>query len=185
MLHHLRQQIAQFTIDRNWQQFHTLKNLTTQLAVEAIELVQAFEYNEGSVCLTAEAGDVLNNILLICINLEWDLGNTLPSPILDGKHGCDHAHDILFKTRKLLEIFLWLTPEQSATLSPKKTDEVKSYLTSILQHLVQVAAFLDIDLYQAAQTKHHSNRQKYGEQANGRADKYTTYAQQRPYHALP
>ena len=44
----LRQRIDQFTADRDWDQFHTPKNLSMALAVEASELMEVFQWRDGT-----------------------------------------------------------------------------------------------------------------------------------------
>ncbi len=43
-LEHLRQQLARFADDRDWQQFHSPKNLSMALIAEAAELVEHFQW---------------------------------------------------------------------------------------------------------------------------------------------
>jgi len=43
-LEHLRQRLAQFADDRDWQQFHSPKNLSMALIAEAAELVEHFQW---------------------------------------------------------------------------------------------------------------------------------------------
>lgn len=51
----LQAQIDNFVIDRDWEQFHTPKNLTTALVVEAAELAEHFQW------MTPEASDALSS----------------------------------------------------------------------------------------------------------------------------
>ena len=44
----LKQIVKQFVVDRDWQQFHTPKNISMALAIEASELMEHFQW------LTAE-----------------------------------------------------------------------------------------------------------------------------------
>jgi NTP pyrophosphatase (non-canonical NTP hydrolase) len=43
----LRQRIDQFSADRDWGKFHTPKNLSMALAIEASELMEVFQWREG------------------------------------------------------------------------------------------------------------------------------------------
>jgi len=43
-LEHLRQKLARFADDRDWQQFHSPKNLSMALIAEAAELVEHFQW---------------------------------------------------------------------------------------------------------------------------------------------
>lgn len=40
----LRKHVAQFVLDRDWEQFHTPKNLTVAISVEAAELMEIFQW---------------------------------------------------------------------------------------------------------------------------------------------
>ncbi|MDQ8188002.1 nucleotide pyrophosphohydrolase [Pelagicoccus sp. SDUM812002] len=46
----LKTRVAEFARDREWEQFHTLKNLSVALAVEAAELMEPFQWLEGEQC---------------------------------------------------------------------------------------------------------------------------------------
>jgi len=43
----LKQKIDQFAADREWEQFHTPKNLAMALSVEAAELMEIFQWLDG------------------------------------------------------------------------------------------------------------------------------------------
>lgn len=51
----LRETVRQFVAERDWQQFHTPKNLSMSLAIEAAELMEHFQW------LTAEQSRALHN----------------------------------------------------------------------------------------------------------------------------
>jgi dCTP diphosphatase len=40
----LRQRVAEFIAARDWEQFHTLKNLNASIAIEAAELLEHFQW---------------------------------------------------------------------------------------------------------------------------------------------
>lgn len=109
----LRDELRRFVEERDWQQFHTPKNLAMALAGEAAEI---------------------------------------------------------------LEIFQWLTPEQSKELSPEKMTEIREEIGDVLIYLVRLADQLGVNPLEAANEKVEKNRAKYpAELARGRADKYTAY----------
>jgi len=100
-----------FAQEREWEQFHTPKNLACALSVEASEL---------------------------------------------------------------LEIFQWLTPEQSRSLDDDRKQLVAAEAADVLLYLLQLCDKLDIDLVGAAQEKMLANARKYPvEKARGTAAKYT------------
>jgi len=97
-LDELAQRLRQFAADRNWEPFHTPKNLASALIVEAAEL---------------------------------------------------------------LEHFQWLTPEQSAQLTPEQRTEVAHEMADVLIYLTRMADVMGIDLLAAAERKIALNAEKY------------------------
>jgi len=97
-LDELAQRLRQFAEDRNWEPFHTPKNLASALIVEAAEL---------------------------------------------------------------LEHFQWLTPEQSAQLTPAQRTEVAHEMADVLIYLTRMADVMGIDLLAAAERKIALNAEKY------------------------
>ncbi len=71
----LRDQLRQFATDRDWDQFHSPKNLASALAVEAAELLEPFQWltEEQSSRLTSEqlaaVGEEMADVLLYLIRL--------------------------------------------------------------------------------------------------------------------
>ncbi len=76
---------------------------------------------------------------------------------------------------ELLELFQWLTEEESRAL-PDHADQIAhatEELADVLIYLIRLADKLDIDLEQAALDKIAANAEKYPvEKARGRATKY-------------
>mgnify|MGYP005760614657 CR=1 FL=1 len=76
----LAQQLHQFAKDRDWQQFHSPKNLAAALVVEAGELLEHFQWltEEQSRTLTPEKRDEVGaevaDVLLYLIQLSTALG---------------------------------------------------------------------------------------------------------------
>lgn len=79
-LRDLAQQLDQFATDRDWQQFHSPKNLASALAVEAGELLEHFQWltEAQSLELAPErrdaAGAEMADVLLYVIQLASALG---------------------------------------------------------------------------------------------------------------
>lgn len=110
-LEELREQLRQFARDRDWEQFHSPKNLAMALAGEAGEL---------------------------------------------------------------LEIFQWLTEEQSHALEPKAHAAANEEIADVLLYLIRLADQLGIDPVAAARAKLVENAQKYpAHKARGSSKKYT------------
>jgi dCTP diphosphatase len=82
-LQSLTQALRDFARDREWEQFHSPKNLASALSVEAAELLEHFQWltEEQSRSLpaqkkanvAAEAADVLLYLLQLCDKLQIDL----------------------------------------------------------------------------------------------------------------
>ncbi|MFG2950477.1 nucleotide pyrophosphohydrolase [Streptomyces adustus] len=77
---------------------------------------------------------------------------------------------------ELLELFQWLTPEQSAQVmqDDRRAVQVREEMADVLAYLLRLADVLDVDLEKALAEKIETNRRKYPVHlARGRADKYT------------
>jgi len=109
-LHALRDVLRRFAAERDWEQFHTPKNLAIALSVEASEL---------------------------------------------------------------LELFQWLTADESAALDDAALARVREEMADVLLYLVRLADVLGVDLLAAARDKMALNAQKYpADKARGSARKY-------------
>lgn len=101
----------QFAAERDWDQFHSPKNLAAALSVEAAEL---------------------------------------------------------------LEIFQWLSEEQSTSLTPKQLGAASEEIADVFLYLLRIADRLGIDLVAAADHKLARNAEKYPvDRARGSIAKYT------------
>ncbi|MFG2656073.1 nucleotide pyrophosphohydrolase [Streptomyces sp. NPDC048425] len=77
---------------------------------------------------------------------------------------------------ELLEIFQWLTPEESTAVmdDPTRAVRVREEMADVFAYLLRMADVLELDLEQALADKIEINRGKYpAHLARGRADKYT------------
>jgi NTP pyrophosphatase (non-canonical NTP hydrolase) len=112
-LRELKERLRIFVAERDWEQFHSPKNLSMALSVEASELV---------------------------------------------------------------ELFQWLTEQQSAAPDEKLRCRAAEELADVLWFLVRIADVLDIDLLEAAEAKFGKNAQKYPvERVRGQSRKYDEY----------
>ncbi|MGI5194275.1 nucleotide pyrophosphohydrolase [Streptomyces sp. CA-288835] len=80
----LQRRLAEFAAARNWQQYHTPKNLVAALSVEASELVEIFQWltpeqsarvmsdPKKAFRVTDEVADVLAYLLQLCEVLDID-----------------------------------------------------------------------------------------------------------------
>ena len=77
---------------------------------------------------------------------------------------------------ELLELFQWLTQEESHALadSPEEMAKVREELADILIYLVRLADKLGVDLEEAALAKIETNAERYPvDKARGTATKYS------------
>ena len=106
----IQEQLSEFASDRDWEQFHTPKNLTMALSVEASELV---------------------------------------------------------------EIFQWLTPEQSSNLNHKQINAVNEEVADVAIYLLRLCDVLGINLSDVVENKIKVNGDKYPvDLSKGNAKKY-------------
>ena len=109
----LIQQLREFAKERDWEQFHSPKNLAMALSVEVAEIV---------------------------------------------------------------EVFQWLTENQSRKLDGKELEKVKEEIADVMIFLTNLADKLGIDPLEAAMEKIDKNRKKYpASVVRGKAQKYTEY----------
>ena len=85
----LRELVRQFVVERDWQQFHSPKNLAMALAIEAAELMEHFQWLSPEASRTVrdqsqklvevgeELADVLCYVLAMANELNIDLSTTL------------------------------------------------------------------------------------------------------------
>ena len=75
---------------------------------------------------------------------------------------------------ELLEVFQWLTEEQSRNLEPKAMAAVSEEIADVLLYLVRLGDQLGVDPVAAAQRKLAENERKYpADKSRGNARKYT------------
>lgn len=63
-----RQRIRDFTIDRDWDQFHCPANLAKSIAIESGELLECFQWDEERFNLD-EVKDELADVLVYCYDM--------------------------------------------------------------------------------------------------------------------
>jgi dCTP diphosphatase len=74
---------------------------------------------------------------------------------------------------ELLELFQWLSEEQSRQLDAAQRQQVTEEMADVLLYLLRLADELDVDLEMAAQDKLRRNAEKYPvELSRGNATKY-------------
>ena len=90
----LRKAVQAFVDERDWQQFHTPKNLAMSLAIEAAELMEHFQWldvKDSIACgqdparrteIAEEIADVCCYLLSLVNSLDLDLGDAVFSKIV-------------------------------------------------------------------------------------------------------
>jgi NTP pyrophosphatase (non-canonical NTP hydrolase) len=87
-LHELKEKMAAFVRERDWEQFHTPKNLSMSIAIEAAELMEHFQWLtvEESKNLSKEAlvdiGEELADIVIYALSLSNVLSLDLSETVL-------------------------------------------------------------------------------------------------------
>jgi NTP pyrophosphatase (non-canonical NTP hydrolase) len=87
-LQNLKDRMAQFVRERDWEQFHTPKNLAMSIAIEAAELMEHFQWLtvEESKKLQPEQlvdiGEELADIIIYSLSLSNTLGLDLSQTVL-------------------------------------------------------------------------------------------------------
>jgi dCTP diphosphatase len=86
----LRQAVADFVNDRDWRPFHTPKNLSMSIAIEAAELMERFQWltPEEAMAAVGESderaavADELADIIIYCLSLSNALDLDISSAVL-------------------------------------------------------------------------------------------------------
>ena len=86
----LRQAVADFVAARDWQPFHSPKNLSMSIAIEAAELMERFQWltpQEAQVAVQDSAervavADELADVLIYCLSLSNALNLDVSSAVL-------------------------------------------------------------------------------------------------------
>lgn len=76
--------IRQFTIDRNWNQFHTQENLAKSISIEAAELLECYQWGEEARDDDMEhVHEELADVLIYCVMMADKVGVNLDDIIID------------------------------------------------------------------------------------------------------
>lgn len=87
----LRQRVAQFVADRDWEQFHTPKNLSGAIAIETAELMEHFQWLTGEQAIAAmqneekraAVAEEMADVLIYALSLANALGLDVSDAILE------------------------------------------------------------------------------------------------------
>ena len=67
------ERIIKFTVDRDWDQFHSPANLAKSISIEANELLECFQWNDDDYDLQ-EVKEELADVLVYCVDMLDKLG---------------------------------------------------------------------------------------------------------------
>ena len=96
----LRQAVADFVDARDWQPFHTPKNLSMSIAIEAAELMERFQWlttDEAKAAVLepnekAAVADELADVVIYCLSLSNALGLDISSAVLSKLQTNEHRY---------------------------------------------------------------------------------------------
>ena len=80
------------------------------------------------------------------------------------------------ETSEIVELFQWLTQDQSKNLTVDKLEEVKGEIADVMIFLTMLADKLGVDTVEAAKEKITVNEKKYPvDLSKGKSEKYTEF----------
>ena len=83
-MHSLKEQIAHFVKERDWEKYHSPKNLAMGLSVEAAELLECFLDDEFDLEeVKGELSDVLMVALTLAMDLNLDVKTLIQTKLLE------------------------------------------------------------------------------------------------------
>ena len=83
---------------------------------------------------------------------------------------------LVVEAGELVEVFQWMTEEQSKSLTPEQKSQASEEIADVLLYLIRIADKLDVNLLEVAQNKIKKNAQKYpAEKVHGSSKKYNEY----------
>lgn len=98
----LRQAVADFVNTREWQPFHTPKNLSMSIAIEAAELMERFQWLTPEEALAAVAdpderaavAEELADVVIYCLSLCNALGLDVTAAVLGKLETNEHRYPV-------------------------------------------------------------------------------------------
>lgn len=74
-MNEIKDRVLQFTINRDWDQFHSPENLAKSISIEAAELLECFQWNSDykKDDVVDELADIVNYCILLADKLDVDL----------------------------------------------------------------------------------------------------------------
>ena len=102
----LKQRIAKFNKDRDWDQFHTPSNLAKSISIEAAELLECFQWNDcdyDKEAVLEELSDVMNYCIQMSQMLNVDIIDIINKKMdkTEKKYPVEKAKGVSTKYNKL------------------------------------------------------------------------------------
>lgn len=67
------ERIRKFTVDRDWEKFHSPANLAKSISIEAAELLECFQWNDDGYDID-NVSDELADVIVYCMDMALKLG---------------------------------------------------------------------------------------------------------------
>jgi len=99
-LEELQREVIRFRDEREWERFHTPKDLTLSISIEAAELLELFQWKEDSLKsiekerIREEMADVMIYLLILADRADIDLGEAVKEKVKmnEEKYPPDEEH---------------------------------------------------------------------------------------------
>ena len=67
------ERIRKFTVDRDWEKFHSPSNLAKSISIEAAELLECFQWSDEGYDID-DVSDELADVIVYCMDMAMKLG---------------------------------------------------------------------------------------------------------------
>lgn len=159
----IQRRMIKFTKDRDRAKYHTPKDLTMQINIEAWELLELLcEDNKDNLTLNdikSELADVYNNILLTS-HYTWTILQS-PDKNKPQKMVTESAMKISVFSSQLQNLFLRKNRKEQKEILSQKRQEIDKLLQITYNEVIWFANRLKIDIIAEANKKIDSNEAKY------------------------
>lgn len=182
----LRQLQRDFVRERDWEQFHTPKNVAMALGGEVGELAEAisrlkYRSMRDAYDVSTEVDDEVGDVTLYLLRLH----DLLDVPVVIGPDVMvesppdprpvmliNAVFRLMASVGRILESYQWAAGDE--ILNPEARERAANRVVAASRDLVAVCKYLAIDPISAAEAKLEKNRQKYPvETSRGTSRKYT------------
>lgn len=155
MYKEIQKDLEVFLKERNWDEYHCMKNLVMALSCECAELLECFtvkDHKDNLVEVKEEIGDCFISLLSIYRNVNFDIHAHLPGDGSVEEHGFNQIKQeyhseldveflvklLMVRTGFLLEPYIWV--EELNVDLPVKTLMQPFYILAALCHLLKFSS---------------------------------------------